>query len=109
MMRRHPQLATEMLSEIEFLKPALTIPLYHHEKWDGTGYPFGLKGEQIPLPARIFAVVDVWDALTNDRPYHQALSQEEALAYIRSQAGTNFDPRIVEVFLTLIEAEGSRR
>jgi PAS domain S-box-containing protein len=108
-MRRHPQLAAEMLSEIEFLKPALAIPLYHHEKWDGTGYPFGLKGEQIPLPARIFAVVDVWDALTNDRPYHQALSQEEALAYIRSQAGTHFDPRIVEVFLTLIEAEGSRR
>ncbi len=104
-MRRHPQLAAEMLSEIEFLKPTLSIVLYHHEKWDGTGYPFGLKGEQIPLAARIFAVVDVWDALTHDRPYHQALSQEEALAFIRSQAGKHFDPHIVEVFLELLEAE----
>ncbi len=108
-MRRHPQLAAEMLSEIEFLKPALVIPLYHHERWDGTGYPFGLKGEQIPLAARIFAVVDVWDALTNDRPYHRAISREEALAYIRSQAGTHFDPQVVEVFLELIETEGSKR
>ncbi len=104
-MRRHPQLAYEILRGIDFLKPALEIPLYHHERWDGTGYPYGLRGEQIPLAARIFAVVDVWDALTHDRPYHKACSRQEALEYIRSQAGKHFDPHIVEVFLTLIREE----
>lgn len=98
-MRRHPQLAFDMLASIEYLRPALDIPFCHHEKWDGSGYPRGLKGEQIPLAARIFAVVDVWDALTSNRPYRKAWSKKRALAYIKKQAGTHFDPRVVEVFL----------
>lgn len=99
-MRQHPSLAYEMLSSIAYLKPALDIPLYHHEKWDGTGYPHGLKGEQIPLAARIFALSDVWDALTSNRPYRRsAWSVSETLAYIQEQAGLYFDPKIVEVFM----------
>lgn len=98
-MRKHPQYAFEMLSPIEYLRPALDIPYCHHERWDGTGYPRGLKGEQIPLAARIFAVVDVWDALTSDRPYRPAWSKERALTYIKEQADKQFDPRVVEVFL----------
>jgi putative nucleotidyltransferase with HDIG domain len=104
-MRRHPQHAYDMLSKIVYLRPALDIPYCHHEKWDGTGYPRGLKGEQIPLPARIFSVVDVWDALTNDRPYRPAWSEAEALAYIREQDGKHFDPRIVEAFLREVIAK----
>ncbi len=102
LMRQHPQTAYDMLAGIDYLRPALTIPLYHHEKWDGSGYPFGLKGEQIPLAARIFAVVDVYDALTSDRPYRAAWSQAAALEYIREQAGKHFDPKVVEVFLKII-------
>ena len=98
-MRRHPLYAYEMLSPIEYLRPALDIPYCHHEKWDGTGYPRGLKGEQIPLAARIFAVVDVWDALTSDRPYRPAWSKEEALAYLKEQQGKHFDPQAVKLFL----------
>jgi PAS domain S-box-containing protein len=98
-MRRHPVVANELISPIPFLRKALDIPYYHHEKWDGSGYPMGLKGEQIPLTARIFAVVDVWDALNSDRPYRQAWPREEALEHIRSQAGKHFDPRVAEVFL----------
>lgn len=99
-MRQHPSLAYEMLSSIAYLKPALDIPLNHHEKWDGTGYPHGLKGEQIPLAARIFAVADVWDALTSNRPYRRsAWSNDEALTYIKEQSGIFFDPQIVEVFM----------
>ena len=101
-MRQHPQLAFDMLSPIAYLKPALDIPYCHHEKWDGTGYPRGLKGEQIPLAARLFAVVDVWDALTNDRPYRKAWPPAEAIRYIRDQAGSHFDPEVVKVFLRLI-------
>jgi len=104
LMRRHPQLAYEMLAPIEYLKPALDIPYCHHEKWDGTGYPRGLKGEQIPLAARLFAVVDVWDALRSDRPYRPAWSEEETRAHIRAGAGTHFDPRVVEAFARLTEA-----
>ncbi|MGC8874849.1 MAG: HD-GYP domain-containing protein, partial [Chloroflexia bacterium] len=104
-MRRHPVLAYEMLSPIEYLRPALDIPYAHHERWDGSGYPRGLKGEEIPLAARIFAVVDVWDALTSDRPYRPAWSRAEALAYIRENAGKLFDPWVVEVFLREIEKE----
>jgi putative nucleotidyltransferase with HDIG domain len=100
-MRRHPVLAYETLAPISFLRPALDIPYCHHEKWDGTGYPRGLSREQIPLAARIFAVADVWDALTSPRPYRPAWPQEKALNYIREQAGQHFDPRVVEVFLTL--------
>lgn len=98
-MRNHPLYAHAMLSPIPFLRPALDIPSYHHEKWDGTGYPFGLKGDQIPLAARIFTVADVWDAITSDRPYRARWSVEQARAYMAEQAGQHFDPQIVEVFL----------
>ncbi len=101
-MRRHPKLAYEMLLPIKYLRAALDIPYSHHEKWDGTGYPRGLKGEQIPLPARIFALVDVWDALTSDRPYRPAWSKQKALEYIREQAGKHFDPLVVDLFLSVI-------
>lgn len=104
LMRRHPQIAYEMLSPIAYLRPALDIPLYHHERWDGSGFPRGLKGEQIPLAARIFAVVDVWDALTSERPYRPAWSSEEARTYLREQAGRLFDPRVVQVFLQVLES-----
>jgi PAS domain S-box-containing protein/putative nucleotidyltransferase with HDIG domain len=98
-MKRHPVLAFEMLSPIHYLRSALDIPYRHHEKWDGTGYPLGLKGAEIPLTARIFSVVDVWDALRSDRPYRSAWSADKVREYIRSSAGTHFDPRVVKVFL----------
>ncbi|MFZ5910958.1 MAG: HD-GYP domain-containing protein [Chloroflexota bacterium] len=101
LMQQHPDLAYEMLSPIEFLKPAIAIPYCHHEKWDGSGYPRGLRGEQIPLPARIFSVVDVWDALTSDRPYRKPMPLEEVRQYIGKQAGTHFDSHVVEVFLQI--------
>ena len=91
-----------MLSPIYYLKAALDIPYCHHEKWDGPGYPRGLKGEQIPLAARIFAVVDVYDGLTNDRPYRKAWSREKALKYIQEQSGKYFDPIVVDAFMRLI-------
>ena len=97
-MRKHPVYAFELLSPIVFLKPALDIPYCHHERWDGSGYPRGLKGEQIPLAARIFAIVDVWDALCSDRPYRKAWPENKVIEYIREQAGTHFDPKIVELF-----------
>ena len=100
-MRRHPQLAHELLARIDFLRPALDIPYCHHEKWDGTGYPRGLKGEQIPLSARIFAVVDVWDALRSDRPYRAAWDAPTVRDHIQRLSGTHFDPRVVEAFLQL--------
>jgi HD-GYP domain-containing protein (c-di-GMP phosphodiesterase class II) len=98
-MKRHPALAYEMLSPIIYLRLALDIPYCHHEKWDGTGYPRGLKGEQIPLTARIFALVDVWDALLSDRPYRAAWPEERVREHIRSLAGTHFDPQVVKVCL----------
>jgi putative nucleotidyltransferase with HDIG domain len=98
-MRKHPQYALDMLLPTDYLKQALDIPYCHHEKWDGTGYPRGLKGEQIPMAARIFSVVDVWDALTSDRPYRKAWKQDETIAYIKEQAGKQFDPQVVDVFL----------
>ncbi len=97
-MRKHPQYAYEMILPIEYLRPALDIPYCHHEKWDGTGYPRGLKGEEIPLSARIFAIVDVWDALTSDRPYRAAWDKQKTLQYINEQSGKHFDPHIVELF-----------
>jgi PAS domain S-box-containing protein len=106
-MRRHPVYAFELLSPITYLRPALSIPYAHHEKWDGTGYPRGLKAEEIPLEARIFAVVDVWDALTSDRPYRPAWSTDKARAYLREQVGRHFDPRVAEVFLQLITDRAS--
>lgn len=102
-MRQHPQLVYDMLYPIEYLRPALEIPFCHHEKWDGTGYPRGLKGEEIPIAARLFAVVDVWDALTSDRPYRPAWSEAEAFTYIREQSGRHFDPQVVELFFKLVD------
>jgi HD-GYP domain-containing protein (c-di-GMP phosphodiesterase class II) len=107
-MRRHPQYARDLLSPITYLRGALDIPHAHHEKWDGTGYPRALRGEAIPLAARIFAVVDVWDALTSDRPYRAAWSHDRALAHIREGTGTHFDPRVVTTFMALIEQEDQR-
>jgi putative two-component system response regulator len=101
-MRMHPVYAYEWLSHIEYLQPALDVPYCHHEKWDGTGYPRGLKGEEIPLAARLFAIVDVWDALTSDRPYRKAMKPEEAANFIRSQSGEHFQPKIVELFMSQI-------
>ncbi len=98
-MRRHPGYAYELLSPISFLRPALDIPYSHHEKWDGTGYPRGLQGEQIPLAARIFTVVDVWDALRSDQPYRPAWPEEKVRFYVREQVYAHFDPQVVEVFL----------
>ncbi len=102
-MRTHPALAYERLKPIKFLEPALSIPFLHHERWDGSGYPLGLKGSEIPLAARIFAVVDVWDALTSDRPYRSAWPQVEARNYIRSMAGIHFDPQVVEAFFRVVD------
>jgi len=104
-MRQHTLYAKDMLSPINYLRPALDIPLYHHEKWDGSGYPHKLKGSQIPLAARIFAVVDVWDALTSERPYRQAWTEQKTLEYIKAESGRHFDPQVVEAFLALIVQE----
>jgi putative nucleotidyltransferase with HDIG domain len=106
-MEKHPVYAYEMLYEIDYLKPAIDIPYCHHEKWDGTGYPRGLRGKEIPLAARIFAVVDVWDALSSDRPYRPAWPKEKAIGYIRENAGIQFDPDVVEIFLRIVETEAS--
>jgi len=100
-MRRHPQFAYEMLRPIKYLQQSLDIPYCHHEKWDGTGYPRGLKNEQIPLVARIFAIVDVWDAVTIDRPYRKAWTKQKALKYVRDQSNKHFDPKVVTAFLKL--------
>jgi putative nucleotidyltransferase with HDIG domain len=102
-MRQHPVHAYHLLAQIDFLHPAIDIPRYHHEYWDGSGYPEGLKGEQIPLTARIFAIVDVWDALTSDRPYRKAWSRQKALYYIARQSGKHFDPKVVEKFISLVQ------
>ena len=101
-MKKHPEYAFDVLSSIDYLSPSLDIPRYHHERWDGSGYPEGLEGEDIPLAARIFAVVDVWDALRSDRPYRKAWSDQKAREYLREQAGKEFDPRIVDAFLDMI-------
>ena len=106
-MKNHPQLAYDFLKEIDFLKPALDIPTNHHEKWNGTGYPQGLKGEEIPIAARLFAIVDVWDALRSDRPYRKAWSAQKAIDYIQDQSGTHFDPDIVDVFIKLLGTKKS--
>jgi PAS domain S-box-containing protein len=109
-MKKHPVFAYEFLSPIRYLKStSIDIPYCHHEKWDGTGYPRGLKGEEIPFIARLFAVIDVWDALTSDRPYRPAWSQEKTLAYIREQSGNHFDPKVVEKFLHMLEEDPELR
>ncbi|HAD06831.1 MAG TPA: hypothetical protein DCE76_06695 [Anaerolineaceae bacterium] len=101
-MRRHPVYAEQLLRQIDYLRPAIPIPYCHHEKWDGSGYPRGLKGEQIPLEARLFAVIDVYDALRSSRPYRsEPWSEERTLEHIRHGAGTHFDPEVVKVFLRM--------
>jgi putative nucleotidyltransferase with HDIG domain len=101
-MRKHPQYAYEMIYPIEYLRPALDIPYCHHERWDGTGYPRGLKGDAIPLAARIFTVVDVWDAMRSHRPYRAALSVDEVCDYLNSASGTHFDPAVVDAFFEML-------
>jgi putative nucleotidyltransferase with HDIG domain len=105
MMRKHPTYAFEMLSPIPYLQFSLDIPYCHHEKWDGTGYPRGLRGEKIPLAARIFAIVDVFDALTNDRPYRPAWTQDRAMEHIRAESGKHFDPDVVDLFFRTMTKE----
>ncbi len=102
-MRQHPKFAYELLKDIGYLAPSLDIPRYHHEYWDGNGYPEGLSRESIPLPARIFAVVDVWDALTSDRPYRKAWERQRVLDYLRERRGTQFDPQVVDRFLEMMD------
>ncbi|MCA2000742.1 MAG: PAS domain S-box protein [Chloroflexi bacterium] len=104
-MRQHPQYAYEMLSPIAYLRPALVIPYFHHERWNGSGYPQGLKGEDIPLAARLFSIVDVWDALCSDRPYRKKMPPDEVAQYLREKAGHLFDPRLVEIFLNIVQNE----
>jgi putative two-component system response regulator len=101
-MQGHPEAARQLLAPIEFLASALDIPYCHHEKWDGTGYPRGLKGDEIPLAARVFAVVDVWDAIRSERPYSHAWSEEDSLAHLRSIAGSHLDPRVTAAFIELL-------
>jgi PAS domain S-box-containing protein len=104
-MRTHPQLARDLLMPIAYLRDALDIPYSHHEKWDGTGYPQGLKGSQIPATARFFAVVDVWDALTSNRPYRKKWAKKKALTYIQEQRGRHFDPQVVDAFVKIIKVK----
>jgi putative two-component system response regulator len=106
-MEMHPILAYDMLKPIEFLHPAIDIPYCHHEKWDGSGYPRNLRGEEIPFSARIFSVVDVWDALTSERPYRKPLNSKEARRHIQGEAGSHFDPLVVEAFLDIGELPAS--
>lgn len=106
LMRSHPEHAKSFLESVTYLASALDIPYCHHERWDGSGYPQGLAGEEIPLTARVFAVIDVLDALTSDRPYRPAWTREAALEHIREQSGRHFDPAVVESFMDMV-AEGS--
>ncbi len=101
-MQKHPEIAMSFMKQIEFLKPALDIPHSHHERWDGSGYPRGLKGKQIPLAARIFAIVDVWDAITSDRPYHQAQGYNATIKQVEAESGKHFDPEVVKAFKKML-------
>jgi HD-GYP domain-containing protein (c-di-GMP phosphodiesterase class II) len=103
LMRKHPIYARDLLAPIDYLHQAIEIPFSHHERWNGTGYPQSLYGEQIPLAARIFAVVDVWDALRSDRPYRRAWEHDRVLEYIQSLSGTHFDPEVVNMFLKIAD------
>jgi len=102
LMQQHPVFARQFMEQIEYLRPALDIPYSHHEKWDGSGYPQGLKGKQIPFAARVFAVIDVWDALTSDRPYRKAMAIHEVMIYIEKESGHHFDPKVVKAFIKMI-------
>lgn len=103
LMKKHPTFARDLLYPIEYLRPCLAIPYSHHEKFDGSGYPQGLRGDQIPLPARLFAIVDVWDALRNDRPYRKAWTEEAVVSHIHDLVGTHFDPLAAQIFFSLLE------
>jgi HD-GYP domain-containing protein (c-di-GMP phosphodiesterase class II) len=107
-MRKHPQYAFDLLYPIYYLRPALDVAYYHHEWWDGSGYPSGIKGHNIPLSARIFAVVDVWDAMLSDRPYRAAMKKRDVINYIRALSGKQFDPAVVEVFLQMMKERAAR-
>ncbi len=100
LIRQHPKIAADILQRVHFLRPSMDIPLYHHEHWNGQGYPYGLSGQRIPVAARLFAIVDTWDALSHDRVYKQAWSEQRVLEYLSEQSGTQFDPEMVEVFQT---------
>jgi HD-GYP domain-containing protein (c-di-GMP phosphodiesterase class II) len=102
-MRQHPDFAVQMLQGISFLRIAASIPANHHERWDGSGYPRGLKGEEIPIAARIFAVVDAWDSLLSDRPYRRAVSEEQARRILQESAGNCFDPTVAQAFLKMMD------
>lgn len=104
-MKTHPLIARDLLIRTPFLKDAIDIPYGHHEKWDGTGYPQGLKGKEIPLAARIFSIIDAWDALLSDRPYRNAWTLERVVDYLRGQSGIQFDPEIINLFLKLVETD----
>ena len=109
MMMKHTQIAHDMFNVVEYLKPAVDIPYCHHERWDGSGYPRGLKGLQIPIAARIFAVVDVWEAMRTEKPHNPAWPYEVALEYIRKAAGELFDPQVVKVFLEVLQQRKENR
>jgi len=98
-MRKHPDYAYDLIYPVGYLRPCLSIPYSHHEKWDGTGYPQGLKGEEIPLAARLFAIVDVWETLSSERVYREAWPEERVMEYIQEQSGTHFDPQVVALFV----------
>lgn len=104
-MKMHPQLSYDMLKEVPSMKRVTEIPYYHHERWDGSGYPHGLKGNNIPLAARIFSVVDVYDAMTNNRIYRDALPEEDVIEYIKTESGKYFDPNVIEAFLKVIKKD----
>ena len=106
LIERHPLHTYVLLKDIPFLTKALDIPVYHHERWDGTGYPYHLAGTDIPLPARIFAIADNWDALTSDRPYRKAWPEDKVITYIENQRGKKFDPDLVALFLEYIPRNG---
>ncbi len=100
LIRQHPKIAADILQRVHFLRPSMDIPLYHHEHWNGQGYPYGLSGQRSPVAARLIAIVDTWDALSHDRVYKQAWSEQRVLEYLSEQSGTQFDPEMVEVFQT---------
>jgi HD-GYP domain-containing protein (c-di-GMP phosphodiesterase class II) len=103
--KQHPKIAVEIMSVAELLSESIPYVLHHHEKYDGTGYPDGLKGEDIPLGARIISIVDVYEALTADRPYRKAMSNQDAIKIIQDNSGTQFEPRVVEAFIDLLKSE----
>jgi HD-GYP domain-containing protein (c-di-GMP phosphodiesterase class II) len=107
--KKHPQIAADIIRPIQFMHDIIPLVLYHHERWDGKGYPTGLKGEEIPIGARIIAIADVYQALTSNRPYRKAFSVDKALGMIKKGAGTQFDPRIVDIFLRIIKKERNHK